>query len=357
MNLLIFQLAFENPLTPLFGWLTRILYDFFGNYGLAIIFLTIIIRGVLIPLNVSSQRSTIKNQALSAKINEINRKYPNPADKKKKEEEIVALQQENGALSVSGCLLPILQLVFIWPIYRIVSAPLRHIGQVSVANITAMMELAGLKSSTAATNHINLIQELSSNSDLLNECISKGYIKMEQFIDLDFLGMDLSKIPSIFPNVIANDPKTYLPLLIIPILVVGTSVLSMWLSTSLRPGYKESKEAKARAKKNLGAGKEQEDQTEKMTKAMLWTMPVIMLVTTFSMPAAMGLYWVIGGIMGIITQFVTYFLFTKPYDNKKKELEALKKNAFKKGDIITPVDERKDNKKKKKSILKKDDEE
>ena len=48
-----------------FGWLTRILFGFFGNYGMAIIMLTVIIRAALIPLNVKSQKSMIKMQALS----------------------------------------------------------------------------------------------------------------------------------------------------------------------------------------------------------------------------------------------------------------------------------------------------
>ena len=48
----IVQLSILDPLYTLFGWLTRVLFNFFGNYGLAIIFLTVIIRGALIPLNI-----------------------------------------------------------------------------------------------------------------------------------------------------------------------------------------------------------------------------------------------------------------------------------------------------------------
>ena len=65
-------------------------------------------------------------------------------------------------------------------------------------------------------------------------------------------------------------------------------------------------------------------------KMMNWSMPIIMLVTTFTMPAAMGLYWIVGGIMGILTQVLVYFLFTKPYELKKAELEAKKAAVFKK---------------------------
>ena len=65
-------------------------------------------------------------------------------------------------------------------------------------------------------------------------------------------------------------------------------------------------------------------------KMMNWMMPIIMLLTTFTLPAAMGLYWVVGGIMGIITQVIVYYMFTKPYELKKKELNEKKANAFKK---------------------------
>ena len=71
------MLAF-SPLEPLyiaFGWLTRVLYGFFGNYGLAIIMLTIIVRGLLIPLNIKSQKSMLKMQALIGKQAELQRKY------------------------------------------------------------------------------------------------------------------------------------------------------------------------------------------------------------------------------------------------------------------------------------------
>ena len=52
MGDIIVQLSILDPLYFAFGWLERVLFQFFGNYGLAIIFLTVIIRGALIPLNV-----------------------------------------------------------------------------------------------------------------------------------------------------------------------------------------------------------------------------------------------------------------------------------------------------------------
>ena len=342
----------------LFGWITRIFFDFFGNYGLAIIALTVLIRGLLIPLNIKSQKSMIKMQALSGKQAELQRKYGD--DKQKLQEEMMKMQQENGAMGLSGCLLPFLQLFFIWPIYRIVSGPLIYLSQVPKENIVNMItlgqEMGILGKNVSEKIHIGLVSALNTRGDFLTECISKGYIAMDQMLDLHFLGVDLTMVPSFNPVEIIKQPKIYLPLLLFPILVVLTQVFAMQLAKWIKPGYKAEQEAKQRAKNNPAReGQVQENSSTEMTmKMMNWSMPLIMLVTTFTMPAAMGLYWIIGGIMGILTQILVYVLFTKPYEKKKAEIEAKKEAIFKKKPLEQSGDEggkpnskKKNNKKKK----------
>ncbi len=323
-----------GPLYTLFGWLTRIFYGFFGNYGLAIIALTVLIRGLLIPLNVKSQKSMLKMQALSGKQAELQRKYGD--DKKKYQEELVKMQQENGAMGLSGCLLPLLQLLFIWPIFRIVSGPLFYLSQVSQENIQSMItlgqDLGYVGGNVFVNNHIGLLSALNNSGDFLNQCVSKGYMAFDQLLDLHFLGVDLTNTPSVNPTLLIKEPGVYIPLLLFPILVVLIQVFSMQFAKFLKPGYKQEQEAKERAKNNPARqGQVQENSSAETTmKVMNWTMPLIMLITTFTMPAAMGLYWIVGGIMGIITQLIVYFMFTKPYELKKAEIEAKKEAVFKK---------------------------
>ena len=202
MNDVNIMLAF-SPLEPLyfvFGWLTRVLYGFFGNYGMAIIMLTIIVRGALIPLNIRSQKSMLKMQALSGKQAELQRKYGD--DKEKYQEALMEMQKENGAGGLSGCLLPFLQLIFIWPIFRIVSGPLIYLSEVSRENIDAMIAFGKgmgdkiIDAAVTQTNHIGLVKALTENAQFLNECVKRGFIKMEQMIDLHFLGMDLTMTPA-----------------------------------------------------------------------------------------------------------------------------------------------------------------
>ncbi len=332
MNDYYMMLGIMDPLYALFGWLVRVLYDFFGNYGLAIIALTIIIRGALIPLNVSSQKSMLKMQALSGKQAELQRKYGD--DKEKYNEALMQLQKENGAGGLSGCLLPVIQLFLIWPIYRIVSGPLVYLSQISKDAVQEMIDLASasdlITKTTTVVNHIGLIQALNNNAEFFKTCVDKGLISMSQMIDLHFLGLDLTLVPW---NVIKSNlfhPGQYIGLLVFPIIVLAVNILQMQMTKFLKPGYKEEKEAKERAKQNPAkAGQLPENQAESTMKMMNWMMPLVMLYTTFILPLAMGLYWIVGGIMSIITQLITYYLFTKPYEQKKAEAELRKEQVFK----------------------------
>ena len=330
------------PLTNLFGWLTRILYGFFGNYGVAIIMLTIIIRGLLIPLNVKSQKSMLKMQALSGKQAELQRKYGD--DKEKYQEALLEMQKENGAGGLSGCLLPLIQILFIWPIFRIVSGPLIYLSEVSTEAIQSMIDLALeselIANTVTATNHIGLIQVLNNNAAFMQKCIDKGFITMGQMIDLNFLGLDLTVTPWNVLSQNFTNPAMWLPFMILPVLVLLLNFASMQLTKILKPGYKEEQEAKKRAKLNP-ARKDQtavDSSTEQTMKMMNWMMPLLMVWTTFTLPSAMGLYWFVGGLMGIISQMIVFVLFTKPYEKKKAELEAKKEAVFKKKAAVQTAD-------------------
>ncbi len=329
----LFMLSFlglsDSPLNMLFGWLMRISYEFFNSYGLAVIALTLIVRGLLIPLNVRSQRSMVKQQALAAEQNEIRRLYPD--DKQKQNEEITKLFQEHKASSLGGCLLPFLQIFFIWPIFEVVRAPLRYLSQVSMDNILALGELLNIQN--VKTNSIPVVTALQKSPELLREAVNKGLIGISQMVDMHFLGLDLSLTPQWKPNVLFGpDWKIYLPLMILPVLVLGTTLIQTKVTNLLKPDRKAeqaAKEAKERARVNPARKDQaQENSMQSTMKIMLYLMPLMMLVFTFTLPAAMAFYWIIGNIMGILQQVIIFFLFTKPMEAKKAEMEELKARAF-----------------------------
>ncbi|NLC75717.1 MAG: YidC/Oxa1 family membrane protein insertase, partial [Clostridiales bacterium] len=251
--------------------------------------------------------------------------------------EMVDLYRRHKVNPATGCLLPFVQLFLIWPIFYVVKAPLRYISQVSKENIASLASF--LFSKTAITEQavkmigsddIPILRAFQQNAELLPEAVKQGFIKMGQVIDLNFLGIDLSMQPQWHPDYLFGaEWQTYLPLLILPVLVLLTTLLQMRLTTLMKPNRLADKDAKERARANP-ARKDQvpENNMENTMKIMTWTMPVIMLITTFSMPSAMALYWLIGNFMAIIQQFVIYIMFTRPMEHKKAEMEILKAQAF-----------------------------
>ena len=82
------------------GWLLAWLYDLTGNFGFAIIILTIVFRIVLLPLGIKQIKSMQAMQALQPKIKEIQKKYK--GNKQKVQEQTMKLYQEYGVNPLGG---------------------------------------------------------------------------------------------------------------------------------------------------------------------------------------------------------------------------------------------------------------
>ncbi|MDD5291370.1 MAG: YidC/Oxa1 family membrane protein insertase [Patescibacteria group bacterium] len=111
----IFQIVFYQPILNLLVWLYNIVPG--HDLGLAIILLTVIIKAVLLPLSRQSIKSQKALQDLQPKIDEIKKKYAN-----KKEEQgraMLELYKENKVNPFSSCLPLLIQLPFLWAVFRV----------------------------------------------------------------------------------------------------------------------------------------------------------------------------------------------------------------------------------------------
>ncbi|MBW2494103.1 MAG: membrane protein insertase YidC, partial [Deltaproteobacteria bacterium] len=107
-----------EPLTRVFSLILKMLYSVVGNYGVAIVILTILVRIVTAPLTVKQMRSMERMRALSPKINEIKAEFAD--DRQKQSEKMMALYKSEGVNPLGGCLPMILQLpVFIGLFYSL----------------------------------------------------------------------------------------------------------------------------------------------------------------------------------------------------------------------------------------------
>lgn len=102
-------------------YLLNSLHDLVGNYGLAIVLITILIRVVLWPLNSAQTRSMKKMQELQPKLKALQEKFKdNP---QKMQEAMMKFYGENSFNPMAGCLPMLVQLPIFIGLYGALSSP------------------------------------------------------------------------------------------------------------------------------------------------------------------------------------------------------------------------------------------
>ena len=101
---------------PLF-WFLKLLYSIFGNYGVAIIILTILVRIPFIPIVNRGQKSMQKLSELQPKLLQLKEQYKN--DPQRLQKEMMELYRKYKINPMSGCLPILLQIPVFFALYQI----------------------------------------------------------------------------------------------------------------------------------------------------------------------------------------------------------------------------------------------
>jgi YidC/Oxa1 family membrane protein insertase len=108
-----------DPLKNLLVTVLDAAYGLAGDYGVAIILLTIVIRLMLMPLTIKQTRSMYELQRIQPKIKQLQEKYKN--DKQKLQEETLKFYQENKVNPFGGCLPMILQMPIFIALFQVLN--------------------------------------------------------------------------------------------------------------------------------------------------------------------------------------------------------------------------------------------
>ncbi|MCW8893454.1 MAG: membrane protein insertase YidC [Deltaproteobacteria bacterium] len=118
--------GFFHPLAKPLMVVLKFFYDFIGNYGFAIVLLTICIKIIFWPLTQKSYKSMKGMQKLQPEMKKMREKYG--ADKQKLNQEMMAFYKENKVNPLGGCLPMVIQIPVFFALYRVLlgSIELRH---------------------------------------------------------------------------------------------------------------------------------------------------------------------------------------------------------------------------------------
>lgn len=271
----------------IFGYLLEWLYNGIGqNYGIALILFTIILRIILLPLTIKQQKSMKKTTELQGKMQEIQFKYKNNPELMNKE--IMDLYKRENLSPFSGCISSIVQILIILSVFYLVSRPLTYMKKIDPGIIENYRNEISAENDGKISNYyeIEIIQKKAAQDENIK-------------VNMDFLGLDLSKVPS--QNM--TDTKVY----IIPILYVISSIFSIRMTTG-------------KTKKKEQNGSSEPDMTQQMNKSMSYMMPIMAVSIAFVAPLGLALYWLVSNILMILERIV----INKYVDSKEEKTLCLK---------------------------------
>lgn len=280
----------------LFGYLLSFLYNIVNNYGIAIILFTIIIKLLLLPLSIKQQRTMKKSAKIQEKMKVIQFKYKN--DPEKMNQEMMNLYKNEKMSPFSGCLTAIIQMLLLLSIFYLVKSPITYMEKMSSEDINkyvTQLQEDGREVSKVYPE-IDLIREYSWLKEKNPEDANIDKLNLQ----MNFLGLDLSKIP--------QQNMTDYTVYIIPILYILSSFISIRMTTTMQQKQNEKKK-EAVIDGKTGEEEKKEDENEldavmQTNKMMSWMMPIMSISIAFVAPLGLALYWLMSNILMILERLI-----------------------------------------------------
>lgn len=288
-----------NFFANIFGYILKCIYLLVKNYGLAIIIFSVLVKIVMLPISIRQQKTMKKNEKIQKELKILQIKHKgNP---ERLNQETMELYKRENVNPFGGCFTIIIQFILLISMFYLVKSPLTYMQKIDsnvIENeIVEIKKVNGEDSISQGYPEMSVIKYLKQNNDTENQ----------MYINMDFLGLDLSKVPQ--ENF--GDWKVF----VIPVLYVISSVLSIKLTTNMTNKKKEEKENDKEEKALLTdenkAEMNQEEMTAQMNKSMSLMMPILSVSVSLIAPLGLALYWLINNIIMMIERLMLNKLFSK----------------------------------------------
>jgi YidC/Oxa1 family membrane protein insertase len=229
----------------------------FSNLGLAILAMTVLIRGALTPVMAPAMKSSSKMKKIAPELESLKAKFKNQPQKLQQAQ--MALYKKHGVNPVAGCLPMIFQLLVLITLYQVFYQVLRANGDM----ISKLNEV--------------LYPSLKLSGDVV--------------LNTKFLYFDLTK-----PDLIN---LSFLPFPLPGLVLVLASLTQFLTSKMMVPANKLSKKISLQTK-----GKK-DDLASSMQTQMMYLFPLMTLVIGFSFPSGLIIYWFVFSLFSLVQQYYT----------------------------------------------------
>ncbi len=259
------------------GWVMSFIYNMIHNYGLSIIIFTLFTKFLLFPLSLLTQKNSINMVRMMPEENKLKIKYID--DKDKLADERLKLYKKYKYHPILSSVPLLIQIPLVLGLVYVIYRPLSFVLQIDSSVIDGMKDwLINVVQSTKTEDNVYQVEIINQIKDgfLPQGSEYKDAITDIQELDMHFLGLDLSKTPSL---------KHFDRLLLIPLF----SGISAWLLCWVQNKINILQMAQGNVNK------------------VLTTVFMVAFSTYFAVlvPTGVGLYWIFGNLFAIPMMFLT----------------------------------------------------
>lgn len=283
------------------------------TWALAIIFLVVTIRILLVKPTANQLRSSRKMQEFQPKMKELQRKYGN--DQQKLMLEVRNAQQEMGVRPMAACLPMLIQM----PIFLGLFHVLRSFNRTGEGRGQLGMTIEQTRNTP---NYVFGVDEVQSFLDarLFGAPLSS------------YISMDPSGYAAFSPAGVAPDfSKGNIIAVVLPLMLIAAVVMHFTARLSLNRNKKRQANSPKPAADDLKA-QQMQMQADMMQRVMLWFMPLLILAGGFLWQVGLALYMATNTLWTFVQQRILFGIMDREEEEERKaKLEAKRTSAPKPG--------------------------
>ncbi len=319
------------------GWLLSLVYKGVHNYFLAIFLFTFVVRLLMFPLSLKTQKSQADRARLAPRLERLKKKYEK--DPKKLQEKQMALYEKHGVSMTGGCMPMLVQMLVLFGIISVIYSPLQYIKSVPVEVINTTVNAMSYDYKAyekdakdgKATDAQKAAYEAAKKANLPDRSKFAGYYKEMNMLD------NLEKYEAQVTAALSKDDQKYIAemktfreefnvfgldllarpwgekgfaginlLWLLPLISGITAFLSSWLSMHYT--------------KQATAAENQQAQGCSNVMMLVW-MPAFSLFITFSVPGGVGVYWICSNLIAMLQTFVLNKIYNPIKIREQAEIE------------------------------------
>jgi len=295
------------------GWLLWAVYKLVKNYFASIFLFTLIVRLATFPFSLKSQKSQAERAKLAPRLERIQKKYK--GDYKKIQEKQNALFEKHGISQMGGCLPMVVPMVVLFGVIAVIYSPLQHLARIPQEIVNASTAAVTMQEGETLETHPDkviskdmtgyykelrmlLVLEKGENRANVEAAIAAlpdqdavsavewtdQMVKMKD--DFKFFGNNtLLDQPWVRGSGISSINMLWL----IPLVSCATAFLSSLITSRM-----------------MKTTQQQDGQPGQgcMTVVTLVAMPLFSLYISFTVPGAVGVYWICSNIIAVLQTVV-----------------------------------------------------